>query len=116
MADLGFQTPPWEHLEKKLERELGRFEAKLDGLRSELVSEQRIQRLAILQINSRVAKLEESLERGREEGLLTQDDVRQALADAIQDVLNLRQVLLVLGIPSGVLGLLFVLSQLIGGL
>lgn len=107
---IGFQTP-WEQVEQKLDRELGRFEAKLDGMMAELVSEQRVQRLAILSLNKRLQRLEGELKRG---SALTQDQVRQALAEALQDVLNLRQVLLVLGVPSGVLGLLLLVAQLLG--
>ena len=113
MTGLGFETP-WEQVEQKIDREMGRFEAKLDGMLAELVSEQRVQRLAILQVNNRVAKLEQKLDQAREAQTLSRDDVRQALAEAIQDVMNTRQVLLVLGVPSGVLGLVLLLLQLLG--
>lgn len=110
MVEVGYQTP-WEQLEAKLDRDLARLEAKLAAHFSELASEQRVQRLAVLGLNARLQKLEEQVKRAHG---LTQDDVRQALADALQDVVNLRQVLLVLGVPSGVLGLLLLVAQLVG--
>lgn len=110
MVEVGFQTP-WEQIEAKLDRDLAKLEARFEGHFAELVSEQRIQRLAILSLNSRIQKLEEQVKRSNS---LTQEDVRQALAEALQDVVNLRQALLVLGVPSGVLGLLLLVAQLVG--
>jgi len=104
-----------EQVEQEINRALGRFEAKLDGALSDIVSEQRVQRLALLQLNNRVAKLEQKLDQAQAGQVLTRDDVRRALAEAIGEVMSLRQIFIVLGIPSGILGLLMLLNQLLKG-
>ena len=91
----------------EFQTELGKLEAKLNGILQELQSQDKLLRLGLLSLASRMKKLEERA--------LSREDIESVLDRYFDRKKRAQELLLAWGIPTGILGALLALFEFLRG-
>ena len=91
----------------EFQAELGKLEAKLNGILQELQSQDKLLRLGLLSLASRMKKLEERA--------LSREDIESVLDRYFDRKKRAQELLLSWGIPTGILGALLALFEFLRG-